>query len=323
MAKPKPEIPPAYAVQVREARARVGLTQRQFGKLVGCNQPTVANIESGRHTPSDALLALMRKILGIDDNRGVDFLTERQKYLATRPNKRISVMVTDTQRWPLRKVRASVASVVAGNTKTFEELLALGGDESALDDILDELCAHTEEFLASVAHLSGWSRADLSVQAKDLVAHSRAVALTPANEQPPSEPIWVPVSGECEPPLVDEVWEGPVYTPYQPKEVPAPTESGVQGRRIRAVVMSTENSVTFDLCYRRKLEKMGVEIGRVVNPRRDIQVEVGKYDMAIVLTSRLGHARFDLVQGIAERAGLRLVFLDSKSSSWPVAFGMV
>lgn len=51
---------------VREARKRVGLTQRELAERAGTTQSAIARIETGRSTPSfDAVLRLLR-LCGLD-----------------------------------------------------------------------------------------------------------------------------------------------------------------------------------------------------------------------------------------------------------------
>ncbi|MDP9295313.1 MAG: helix-turn-helix transcriptional regulator [Actinomycetota bacterium] len=51
---------------VREARRRAGLTQDQLAARVGLSQPTIARIESGRHSPSFERLTSLVRAAGFD-----------------------------------------------------------------------------------------------------------------------------------------------------------------------------------------------------------------------------------------------------------------
>lgn len=51
--------------RVRDARDEAGLTQRSAGASVGVSKQTIANIESGRHTPSADLAARLAALYGV------------------------------------------------------------------------------------------------------------------------------------------------------------------------------------------------------------------------------------------------------------------
>jgi len=44
----------------REVRKKSGLTQREFGKIIGLSSPSVGALENGAYTPSFAVLRRMR-----------------------------------------------------------------------------------------------------------------------------------------------------------------------------------------------------------------------------------------------------------------------
>lgn len=56
------EMEPGY--QVTRLRIMRGLSQRQLAELVGCKQPSIARLESGRHAPSLPFLRRVVEALG-------------------------------------------------------------------------------------------------------------------------------------------------------------------------------------------------------------------------------------------------------------------
>jgi hypothetical protein len=57
--------PPAFGRQLREARARLGVSQNDFGKLIGCRQPHVANVERGRDRLSEWSRRRLREMVRV------------------------------------------------------------------------------------------------------------------------------------------------------------------------------------------------------------------------------------------------------------------
>lgn len=51
---------------IREARAALGITQVEFGNLIGVRQSTVARWEAGTDSPTDANKVTIARVLGVD-----------------------------------------------------------------------------------------------------------------------------------------------------------------------------------------------------------------------------------------------------------------
>ena len=64
-AKNKGEPVPAFAEQVRAARAKLGLGQNEVARRAGCGNSTVAEIENGHRSPSLSLAARLAAVLGL------------------------------------------------------------------------------------------------------------------------------------------------------------------------------------------------------------------------------------------------------------------
>ncbi len=319
---PKPEVRPAYALAIKEAREAAKLSQRVFGQLVGCNQPAVANIESGRHRPSPALLGLMQSILGIKSCEG-DHIALRDEYLKTRREKRVSVMVTSTRRWPLSKVQGAVLAVTRTNTKTLEDLLAMDGDKGTLDEFFAELCAHTESFINALCKVSGWVRSDILVSSADLVSYSSKAAARP--EPPEAPPAWltkttVEEMATSTEEAAPEVFEAAAYVPYvpAPKAAPVPPSSP----RIKALVVSNDTE-DFDRRYGDKLAVYAVDVVKVIEERSGFDSDASNVDLIIVCKFRMGHSRWYAAQAFAKKFGKRIVAIDPRSTTWGTSLGMI
>jgi ribosome-binding protein aMBF1 (putative translation factor) len=53
------------ALVMREARGRLGMTQLDLARRVGCSESQITKIETGRATPADWLKEAIAKELGI------------------------------------------------------------------------------------------------------------------------------------------------------------------------------------------------------------------------------------------------------------------
>jgi transcriptional regulator with XRE-family HTH domain len=47
------------------SRRKLGLSQKRLADLVGSDQPTISNFETGRRLPSDKMLAKLADVLGV------------------------------------------------------------------------------------------------------------------------------------------------------------------------------------------------------------------------------------------------------------------
>ena len=55
---------PAWAVNVRVMRAKLGLSQAELAKKSGVSKPAVSNIERGRNAPSLQVMTKLADVLG-------------------------------------------------------------------------------------------------------------------------------------------------------------------------------------------------------------------------------------------------------------------
>jgi transcriptional regulator with XRE-family HTH domain len=60
------------SVRFKEVRAKSGVTQKEFGKVLGLSSPAVGAIENGKYTPSFAVLRRMRIHYNVDYNWFID-----------------------------------------------------------------------------------------------------------------------------------------------------------------------------------------------------------------------------------------------------------
>lgn len=57
---------PVYAVKLKRFRLSKGLTQEQFGELIGVKQITVAGYEQGIRRPKEKTMQVMSEKTGLD-----------------------------------------------------------------------------------------------------------------------------------------------------------------------------------------------------------------------------------------------------------------
>lgn len=57
---------PVYAIKLKRFRLSKGLTQEQFGELIGKKQITVASYEQGIRRPKEKTMQLMKEKIGLD-----------------------------------------------------------------------------------------------------------------------------------------------------------------------------------------------------------------------------------------------------------------
>lgn len=58
--------------QIKAARQRLGWTQVELAKRAGINRRTVANVETGRHTPHPNTLKCIKRAFGSRQSRDTD-----------------------------------------------------------------------------------------------------------------------------------------------------------------------------------------------------------------------------------------------------------
>ncbi len=80
---------------VREARRRVGLTQRELAERAGTTQSAIARLESGRTTPSFDLVLRLIRLCGLDLDimlveRDASDWQQARELLALSPAKRVA-----------------------------------------------------------------------------------------------------------------------------------------------------------------------------------------------------------------------------------------
>ncbi len=290
----KAPIPLAMAeviLYLRGLWARSGMTQRALGAKCGIHQPHLSNIFRLWSRPSLNLLRLLKVALGVEiPSDGASLDEMRAAYVANRKTWQVApAPVRPEQTAPA--VPEIVISLVRWGYQALRVAVEAVQKEAA--KLVDGLIALStgcgdetdlESFLDEV-------QADTTARLDGLY----------------SAAVWTREEYEAYAPPVTE----------EPEPAPAP-EAPAALRR--AVVYS--NRPAEEMVLIGKLARVGIDAVKMVVPDRRLETTLSDDIDMLVAVMPMDHSDFYAIRGRAERAGKKLVWLDSRSSSWSRTLGL-
>ena len=90
----------------------------------------------------------------------------------------------------------------------------------------------------------------------------------------------------------------------------------MHARVLKAAVYTNFNQKMFEREFRPKLERMGIEIIRVIAPDKGYTADVSDAEILIALIVTMSHGQFERIQTVARNSEKPLVPLGRKSSGW-------